>query len=228
MLRTTALLLATTLLAAPAAFAETKTYDFRTFTKLDIAAGYEVIFTQGPQRSVTIESDDFTKVEAEQRGDTLRIGRPKNTNLGRHRNADTVRITAPDLDAAELNAGVKFSVDGLNVDDLTLDVNAGVEADFRRVKAHNITIDANAGVKIGLAGECQNLRIEAAAGVELDAKDLRCRTADVEAEVGSSVRVHAIDSVVAEAGLGASIRVAGSPKDVQKHSALGGSVSVER
>src|SRR6185503_7853253 len=91
--------------SAPA-FAETRTYDFTGFNKIDISAGYEVIFTQSNQRVVTIESDDFSKITAKQTGDTLKIGRPDHTNL-RGKVHDVVRISAPDLESAKLNAGVK-------------------------------------------------------------------------------------------------------------------------
>jgi hypothetical protein len=211
-------------LAAPA-FAETRTYDFRNFKKIDISAGYEVIFTQSPQTSVTIESDNFNRITAKQTGDTIKIGRPENTTI-RGRVHDVVRISAPDLEQAKLNAGVKFRVDGLQVDNLDLDINAGVEADFIRVNARNITLDANAGVEVKLDGGCEMLNIDASAGVEIDASDLRCKSANVDAGVGSSVRVHTVERIVADAGMGASIRVAGSPKEVQKHASLGGSVSV--
>jgi len=221
----TALLLPLTLLAAAPAFAETRTYDFRNFKNIDISAGYEVIFTQSNQTSVTIESDNFNRITAKQTGDTIKIGRPENTNI-RGRVHDIVRISAPDLERAELNAGVKFSVDGLQVDNLDLDINAGVEADFRRVNARSIRLDANAGVEVKLDGGCEALSIDASAGVEVDASGLRCKSAEVDAGVGASVRVHAVERIVADAGMGASIRVAGSPKDVQKHASLGGSVSV--
>ena len=212
--------------SAPA-LAETKTYSFGNFDKLDIAAGYEVIFTQSPQRSVTIESDNFSRITVNQNGDTLVIARPENTRL--HGKAhDIVRISAPDLKRAELNAGVKFLVDGLKVENLDLDINAGVEADFRRLTAKTIRLDANAGVKIELDGNCDKLRVDASAGVDIDASGLLCKSADVEAGVGSSVRVHTLESVIADAGLGASIVVAGSPKTVDKHVALGGSVSLDR
>ena len=214
-----------TLLAAAPAFAETRTYDFRNFSKIDISAGYEVIFTQASQHSVTIESDNFDRITARQSGDTIKIGRPENTNI-RGRVHDIVRISAPDLNQAKLNAGVKFSVDGLQVDFLDLDINAGVEADFKRVNARNITLDANAGVEIELDGRCESISVDASAGVDIDASGLSCKSADVDAGVGSSVRVHTVDRVVADAGMGASIRVSGSPKEVQKHTALGGSVSV--
>jgi hypothetical protein len=221
----TVLLLPLTLLVAAPAFAETRTYDFRNFKKLDISAGYEVIFTQSNQTSVTIESDNFDRITAKQTGDTIKIGRPENTNI-RGRVHDIVRISAPDLERAELNAGVKFSVDGLQVDNLDLDINAGVEADFRRVTARNIRLDANAGVEVKLDGGCETLSVDAAAGVEIDATNLRCKSANVDASVGASVRVHTVERIVADAGMGASIRVAGSPKEVQKHASLGGSISV--
>jgi hypothetical protein len=221
----TALLLPLLLLAAAPAFAETRTYDFRNFKNIDISAGYEVIFTQSNQHSVTIESENFDRITAKQTGDTIKIGRPENTNI-RGRVHDVVRISAPDLEKANLNAGVKFAVDGLQVDNLDLDINAGVEADFKRVNARSIRLDANAGVEIELDGSCETLHVDASAGVDIDASGLRCKTADVDAGVGSSVRVHTIERVVADAGMGASIRVAGSPREVEKHASLGGSVSV--
>jgi hypothetical protein len=213
-------------LSAPA-FAETRTYDFKGFTRIDISAGYEVIFTQSNQPSVTIESDDFSKVTAKQTGETLKIGRPEHTNLNK-RTRDVVRISSPELKHAELSAGVKFFVDGLQADTLDLDVNAGVEADLRRLNVKTVWLDASAGVKIDLEGACETVRIDASAGVDVDASDLRCKSADVEAGVGSSVRVHSVESVKADAGLGASIIVAGSPKSVDKHVSLGGSVSLDR
>lgn len=167
-------------------------------------------------------------IEVEQRGDTLRIGRPRNTNINHRRSPDIVRISAPDLNQATLNAGVKFAVDGLRVDDLVLDINAGVEASFRGLQAQTIRLDANAGVDVDLAGLCQKIEIEASAGVDIDADGLKCNSATVDAGVGSSVSVHAVDRVEADAGLGASIRVAGSPKDVDKHTSLGGSVTLLR
>lgn len=216
-----------TSLAASPASAETKSYNFNSFTRIDISAGYQVIFTQGPQRSVSIESDDFSKIIAEQSGDTLKISRPRNTNI-RGNVHDIVRITAPDLKSAELNAGVDFRADGLSVDDLELDINAGVEAKITRLKARNLTLDLNAGVEVDLSGECTALEVDAQAGVELDAGDLKCRTANVDAGVGSSVEVHATDRIVADAGLGASVKVNGNPKEVEKHSSMGGSVSISR
>jgi Putative auto-transporter adhesin, head GIN domain len=213
-------------LSAPA-FAETKTYSFGNFDKLDISAGYEVIFTQSPQRSVAIESEDFSRITAKESGSTLVIDRPENTRM-RGKVHDIVRISAPDLKRVELNAGVKFRVDGLKVDNLDLDVNAGVEADFQRVTARTIRLDANAGVEIELAGSCETLHVDATAGVDIDASNLHCKSANVEAGVGSSVRVHTLESVIADAGLGASIVVAGAPKNVDKHVSLGGSVSVDR
>lgn len=213
-------------LSSPA-FAETRTYDFRSFTKLDISAGYEVIFTQSNQRSVTIESDDFSKITASETGGTLKIGRPDNTRTNR-KTHDIVRISAPDIDSIELNAGVKFLADGLQVDDIDLDINAGVEADFRRVNARTIRLDANAGVEVDLDGACEALAVEATAGVDINASGLRCKSADVDAGVGSSVKVHAVERVKADAGMGASIVVAGGPKTVDKHVSLGGSVTLNR
>jgi hypothetical protein len=213
--------------SAPAS-AETKSYNFNSFNKLDISAGYTVIFAQGSQRSVSVESDDFSKIIVEQNGDTLRIGRPRNTNMHKKDASDIVRITAPDLKAAELNAGVDFRADNLNVGDLELDVNAGVKARLDKLKVKNLTLDLNAGVDVRLSGECNTIHVDAQAGVQLDAEDLKCATAWVDAGVGAQVSVHASEKVVAEAGLGAQVQVAGKPRDVEQHASMGGKVTISR
>jgi putative autotransporter adhesin-like protein len=222
-----AIAILSTALAAPA-MAETKSYNFNSFTKIDISAGYEVIFTQGAQRSVTIESNDFSKIIAEQNGDTLKISRPRNTHFNDRKFHDVVRITAPTLTEAELNAGVEFRADGLTVEDLELDINAGVDATFTRLKARNLTLDLNAGVDVKLSGECASIKVDAQAGVSLHAKDLKCRDAEVDAGVGSSVDIYATDKVVADASLGASVKVSGNPKEVQKQSSMSGTVTISR
>lgn len=213
--------------SAPAS-ADTKSYNFNSFNRIDISAGYTVIFTQGAQRSVTIESDDFSKVIAEQNGDTLKISRPRNTQINRRGQEDIVRITAPDLRSAELNAGVDFRADNLNVGDLELDVNAGVKARFDRLKAKTVTLDLNAGVDVELSGQCDAIHVDAQAGVQLDAFGLKCNTARVDAGVGSQVSVHAANKVVAEAGLGAQVLVMGQPKDIEQHASMGGKVTISR
>jgi hypothetical protein len=214
--------------SAPPASADTKSYNFSNFTRLDISAGYTVIFTQGPQRSLSVESDDFSKIIVEQNGDTLRIARPRNTNIRKKDGTDIVRITAPDLKSAELNAGVDFRADNLNVGDLEMEVNAGVKARMDKLKVRNLTLDLNAGVDVRLSGECSTIHVDAQAGVQLDAEELKCASARVDAGVGAQVSVHATQKIVAEAGLGAQISVAGQPRDVEQHASMGGKVTISR
>jgi hypothetical protein len=225
MLRTSLIAASSLLLALPA-LAETKSYDFKTFTRLDISAGYEVIFTQSPTRSVTIESENFDKIRISQNGDTLNISRPPNTSV-RSRNTDVVRISAPDLESADLSAGVKFTSASLTIDNLDLDVSAGVEATFGNLKAKNVRVDASAGVVVELKGECESIKVDASAGAELKAKDFRCREARAEGSAGASLYLNASELLRADAGVGASIQVAGKPKSVDKSASLGGSVKIE-
>lgn len=221
-----ALIAASSLILAAPALAETKSYDFKTFTRLDISAGYEVIFTQSQTRSVTIESENFDKITVRQDGDTLNIGRPRNTSVN-NRKTDLVRISAPDLDSIDLSAGVKFTSASLNVDNIDLDLSAGVEATFSNLRAQNVRVDISAGVVAELAGTCESIKVDASAGAELKAKNFRCREARAEGSAGAALYLHASELVRADAGVGASIQVAGKPKSVDKHTSLGGSVSIE-
>ncbi|MEZ5936754.1 MAG: head GIN domain-containing protein [Hyphomonadaceae bacterium] len=214
------------LCAASPALAETRSYPVSQFTKLDVNAGYKVIFTQSSKRSVTVESEDLSKVVVEEKGDTLRISRPRNTKI-KSRKTDIVRVSGPRLELADLNAGVSFTADNITVDDLALDLNAGVKAEFSGLKAKTVTVDANAGVSLEASGSCDLLRIDANAGAEIHARDLKCRAVDVEGQAGSSLKVYASETAQVEAGVGSSIRIFGSPKTVDQEKSLGASVSVE-
>src|ERR1700754_378296 len=92
-------LTALVMLATPA-FADTRTFNLSGFKKIEADSAFTIEFTQSPNYSVVVESkyDNMDKIIFEKSGDTLRITRPKNTNI-RPQIEDVIRVSAPNLEA---------------------------------------------------------------------------------------------------------------------------------
>jgi len=222
----TAAIVAAAGLAGPA-HAETRTYNFTGFKRIEASAAFTIEFTQSPTYSVVVDSkyNTLDKIIIEKIGDTLRITRPKNTNI-KGKVEDIVRIFAPDLDALDLDAAIKFSAPSLNIDNLAIDADAAVTIDIANLKANLITINADAATKLTLSGSCTKLDATLDAASKITADTLKCRETHIDARTASSAHVFASDKAIARAGTASTINVSGNPRDFQEsHDRYGAKVS---
>lgn len=203
-------------LAAPAS-AEGRTYNFTGFKRIEASAAFTIEFTQSPNYSVVIDSkyNTLDKIIVEKVGDTLRITRPKNANI-KGKVEDIVRISAPDLDALDLDAAIKFSAPSLNIDNLAIDADAAVSINIANLKANVVTIDADAATELTLAGSCTKLEARLDAASEIKADNLKCRETHINADTASSAHVFASEKAVAHAGMASTVQVSGNPRDFQE------------
>jgi hypothetical protein len=203
-------------LAAPA-HADTRKYDLSGFRKIEAHAGYRIEFTQAPTYSVVVESkyNNFDLIVIEKDGDTLRIKRPKN---GRNVKdvEDVVRISAPDLDALELNAAIDFSAQKLNLDRLTIDADAAIKITIADLRVDVLDVEMDAASKMTIAGTCSKLLLDLGAASSVDTRNLKCREADIDAGVASKVHAFASERATAKAGISSSVLISGKPKTFQK------------
>ncbi|MDP3736965.1 MAG: head GIN domain-containing protein [Hyphomonadaceae bacterium] len=220
------LTLAAAALAAPA-FADTKSYNFTGFTKIDVDSAFEIEFTQSPNYSVVVDSNPnhLDKIIVEKDGDTLRITRPNNTHI-RGEMHDIVRISAPDLDALTLDAAIKFSADSLNVDTLNIDAEAATSISIRSLKADTVDVDIDSASSLKLAGTCNRFTLDLGAAASVVASDFKCREATITGGEASSAQVYASERAVAATGTASSIKVSGNPRDFQKKAGFASSISL--
>lgn len=204
------------LIAAPAV-ADTRSYPFKDFSKLDISSVYDVEFVQGSKFSVEVDSQygDFNYIIVEKVGDTLRITRPNGTYTKPLH--DVVRITAPSLKEISVSAAVTFRTDALKAPDLKLNVESGSRFTASGLKADSLLIHADTGGVTTLDGACNTAFIRASLGAPVRAGDLSCNKVGIEASGGAPVSVQVKDNVTAVAKGGAVIRVAGNPAVVDKY-----------
>ncbi len=197
-----------TLLATPA-LAETRTYEFKGFTRVSAAAGTSVTVSVGGDYAIVADSTakGLERLRVELVGDELQIGR-KHKGMSWGRGEDVrVRVTMP-------------SVSGL-------DVSSGASLDATGLDAAALDLDASSGGSLDVSGRCDALNVDVSSGGDIDADALLCRTANASASSGGSADLYASESVNGEASSGGSIDVSGSPKNVSKDTSSGGDVSVD-
>jgi hypothetical protein len=204
LLTAAAVAVVTAALVALPAFADSKTYSLSGFDEINVSAGIDVTFTQGP---FSVRADDpkgkFEKLIIEKRGNTLRISRENNwlnwSNVDYH-----VAVSAPNLVAIDASSGSSFEGSSLSLSDLKVDVSSGANVE--------------------LSGSCGALRVDVSSGADFEGENLKCETAAVDASSGADADAFAARSADGNASSGGSVTFHGRPPEMTKDTSSGGSV----
>ena len=226
-------LLATTacLLALPAT-ADTQTYNVGSFSELDVSRGIEVQFTTGDTQSIVGEAKrgDIERLEIEIDDGVLVISRENQRGgwfRGGNQDKFLVTITAPAINAIDASSGSSVSADAVSGDAVSLSTSSGANIRVDTVSSGDLNLDTSSGSRIEVNnGTCNSAEADASSGSSIDAEGVICETLTADVSSGASVRGHATLGVTAEASSGGSVKVSGSPTNVNVDKSSGGSVSV--
>ena len=206
-LASTMSIVAAALVALPA-MADEQSFDLDGFTSVDSSAGVSVDITVGSGYSIRAEGSEkaLDRLRIEVKGDTLYVGRKRKVNWGKTGSVD-VTVTMPALES--------------------LDSSSGSSIDASGVEASDFSADASSGSRISVSGSCTDLNADVSSGARIDAKDLECKKVIADGSSGGSISASADTRLIADASSGASIRVYGSPTDVDIDKSSGGSVKIK-
>lgn len=180
---------------------ETRAIEVADFDRIDIAGVVELDATVGGDYSLTLSgrASDLDKVRAEVVGGKLVLDTARNEGrVGRKliRHGVTATVSMPTLVGVEAAGVVDGSVQGIAGGPFSVDIS-GV-GDLK------------------LSGACDALEAEVSGVGDLEARELQCRTVDVEVSGVGGASVYASESANAEiAGVG-KIEIYGSPASVSK------------
>lgn len=215
---------------------EVRSYDFSGFDSIQSSAGVAVVVTEGENFSVEAEAirGNLRRLEIEQSGDTLTIGRKNSWGLfsiGR-RDRFEITVTLPDLEEAHASSGSSMAINGSGSGDLDLQASSGATLTYEGsvggdldinassgatltaidIQAIEVEADASSGASVHLNGTCQEIEAEAGSGASLNARDMVCATGEAKVTGGASMNVHVTQTLAAKGSGGASLRVYGNPK----------------
>ena len=197
------------------------------FDKLKVSQGIEVILTQGPTVSVSIEADDNLHdiLMTEVVNNELKIYFEKNVQ---QRKSSKVYLTMPNITGINTSSG--SSINGQNtfeVNQLDLNSSSGSEINLK-LNAQDIDANSSSGSLIHLSGTCQFIMANSSSGSEIDASELVAQDAKVEASSGSNIDINAIEKFTGNASSGGSVECIGNPKVTDISKSSGGSVEVKQ
>ena len=180
---------------------ETHTIRASNFTGLHISGGYELVFRQTANASVSmyIQSNLFEYVETEVRGGVLYISSTRNFNTG-SRNTPRLYVNAPDLNL--------------------LSVQGAVEADIV-LEVAELEIDVSGAASVNLQGSAEILNISSAGAANVTAFDLTATHVTVNIAGAGNADVYATGTLdVSIAGVG-SVRYDGGAEVTRNIAGLG-------
>lgn len=205
--------------------AETREYDITDFTGLTLKGNIKRVNLElekgGYGVEIEADSNYINELKVEKRGDNLRISLDDNRRLS---NPITVRVSAPELTALEIQGAMELKSNGqLTGDSLSLNVEGAVEADLDMgYETLEMRIAGAADAK--LYGEVEDFTLLCEGAADVDAKRMATRTAKVNVAGAAHVLVDCSDYLDATIEGAGEIEYSGNP-EVKKHIAGLGSIN---
>jgi Putative auto-transporter adhesin, head GIN domain len=212
------------LLAAPVALAESKAFEAKPFTRIDVDGAMFVTYKSGPETRVVVETSggDFSDAQISNDGDTLMISRESldsdggwfswNRSVsvsddgktikvnGKKKPVYNVTVTGPDLEGVKASQSSRFTSQSISAD--SFDAGASSSAEM--------TLGGTAGLA----------SLKASSSGEIDARTLKAAAVSIDASSSGEV-----DAQVT--GTGESTLQASSSGDISLVSAAAGSFNAE-
>jgi hypothetical protein len=223
---------------AGTAMAESRDFDLKDFTQVDINTGITAVVTLGDSFSVHAESankDLLDKLRITVDGGKLSASVDQNFLdfifnggvVGQLLGANnlTLNVTLPALSGVSASSAADVNVTAPK-GDLDIGISSGADITIASAALGALRINASSGSDLTLDGTCTSLTANASSGSNVNADALKCATAAIEASSGSDVAVFASASIKANASSGSDITAQGNPAQQSVESSSGGDVTV--
>ncbi len=195
------------------------------FQSISAEGGLEIIIEQSNEKAVMVEADDNVQkhILTTVKNGVLNISTDKNQFI--NVSSKKVFVKMPVLRSIEASAGVVVkSANLINTEKLMLDASGGSMITIE-VEADKIISETSSGSQNRLKGKTLDLNISASSGSTNDADKLMANDVYADASSGSSISVHPIVNLDAEASSGASVVYYNMPQNLRRDESSGGSVS---
>ncbi|WP_430928965.1 head GIN domain-containing protein [Polaribacter marinivivus] len=196
------------------------------FTKIKVSTGLDLYLSQGSKNKVTLEADENLHdiIITEVNDGVLKIYSEKNIWQAKARK---VYVTVKNLEGLTATSGSDvYTEDVLKVE--TIKVSATSGADIRiALDADTVETSATSGSDIRISGTANNHTSSANSGASIEAYKLISKNATVQVSSGADINIYASESINAKASSGGDIDFKGNPREMNKKSSSGGSVSAK-
>lgn len=195
------------------------------FKGIEVSSAIEVYIEQANKVEVVVEADDNLQnsIITEVENGVLIISR-KNGNISSDK-SQKVFIKVPIIE--ELTASGASSIktkNPLKGENISLDCSSASKIEAQ-LMIDNIKANSSSAAKIELKGMALNLDVNASSASKIEAEKLLANTINAESSSASTISVHPILSLKANASSGGKIEYDNIPKQIEKITNSGGSIS---
>ena len=194
------------------------------FESIKVQQGINLYLTQGKSTEISVEADDniIDLLMTEVNNNELKIYFEKNVYKAKARN---VYLTTNDISKIVASSGARVkSENTLTANKLDLDASSGSSMKIY-VNADEVTSECSSGADIDVFGKTHSFSARASSGSSIDAEELESKNAIAKASSGANIDLHVSETLTAKASSGGDIDYYGNPKNINKNTSSGGSVS---
>lgn len=196
------------------------------FTSIKVSTGLDLYISQSNNVSLRVEADENLHdiIITEISNGVLKVYSEKNIWKAKAR---SVYVSVKDLEEISATSGSDvYTENTLRVGNLRVMTTSGADARMT-VNAENITTSSTSGSDIKMMGTAVNHTAKATSGSSIKSYGLKSQNVIAKVTSGANIDVYATESIDAVATSGGDIDYKGNPRQVNKKSTSGGSISAE-
>lgn len=194
------------------------------FTKVRVSTGLDLYLSQGTKNKIVVEADENLHdiIMTEINDGELRIYSEKGIWQATSRK---IFVTVTNLEAVTATSGSDvYANETIKADFIEVSATSG--ADIRIVvDANTVETNSTSGSDIKIEGVANNHVSSATSGASINGYGLQSKSATANVTSGADIKIYASESIKAYASSGGDIDVKGNPKQIDKKSSSGGSIS---
>lgn len=194
------------------------------FNQIKVSTGLELHVAMGSENKVIVEADENLHdiIVTDIKDGILNIYSEKNIWTAKSKK---VFVTVKDLASLSATSGANiYSEESLKVNNIQVRATSGADIKID-VAANSVITACTSGADIDISGTANEHSCNATSGASIEAYNLKSKNVTASVTSGAAINVFAIESIKASATSGGDIDFKGNPKNVDKSSSSGGSIS---
>lgn len=194
------------------------------FNRIKVQQGINLYLSQGNSTEIYVEADEniMDLLITEVKNNELKVYFDKNVYKAKARN---VFLTTKNISEIRTSSGASVKTENtIQTTNLILDSSSGSSIKAT-VEANEVESSTSSGADMDIYGETEMLSAKASSGSFIDADELKATDVFARVSSGANIDVNVSGKLTAKASSGGDIDYEGNPKQVNKDTSSGGSVS---
>lgn len=194
------------------------------FNQLKVFDRIEVTLVPSDENKIVLSGSRSGDVEFVTKNNLLKI----RMSIGRTLDGENVKATLyyKELNDVDASEGALITTSAtIKAPKMTVTAKEGAQIELN-IDVQNVNVKSVTGGIVRLAGSAENMKASLGTGGRLEAKPLQTEQTEISINAGGEAEVTASELVDASVKAGGDIKVYGNPRQVNKKTALGGSIDV--